>query len=76
MASGDIFQRECTRCEELYRPCDVHEVFKIQYETVGFIDNETNKEEPYHAWRTVDLCGDCQKDLRMEFYRRGLVRHG
>lgn len=63
--------RRCCRCGEKMRQIDLatnHQVFQVSYLTLGF--TEENEQQ---AWRTADYCLDCQKDLRWEFYQRGLV---
>lgn len=59
----------CDRCgEKFYLELD-ERVFAVQYETKGLIGG-------HHIWRHLDLCPDCQQDLRNEFYRRDLIYHG
>ncbi len=62
----------CDRCGEKMRQVDLSEkekVFQVSYRTMGFA------EEGAHQWRTLYLCMDCQKELRREFYYRGLMRN-
>lgn len=73
--SPSPFSKTCDRCGEKFRPDKANRIFEVHYETMGFVDKGTGKEEPGKAWRTLDLCNDCQNDLRLEFYYRGLTVH-
>ena len=73
--SASPFRVKCDRCGEPYYPDKAGEIFKVQYETMGYIDKVASGQEPEHAWRTLNLCFACQNDLRTEFYRRGLTHY-
>lgn len=68
------FKQKCDRCGEMYFEGD-HKVFKVSYETMGYVSRVTDKAEPKKVWRTLYLCPDCQSELRAEFYRRGMMHH-
>lgn len=62
------FSKKCDRCGEDYHPNDVNlrTVLTVGYETLGEVEGR-------HIWKSLDLCPDCQRDLRLEFYQRGLM---
>lgn len=57
------FAKTCDRCGESYLPKDV-EKFRVSYQPLG--DSE--------LWVTINLCDDCQHELRNEFYKRGMTK--
>ena len=65
--SASPFRVECDRCGEPYYPDKAGRIFEVGYRTVGDVDG--NK-----VWRTLNLCTACQQDLRLEFYRGGMMR--
>lgn len=59
---------DCYRCGEKMRKVDKEtRIFEIGYKPIG---NDAPE------WREVELCMDCQRDLRLEFYRRGMLYNG
>ena len=61
--------RTCDRCGEEMRPIDKEtRIFSASYEPL-------NEESNPGDWATLSLCEDCQRDLRMEFYKRGIILH-
>lgn len=60
---GDKMRR-CDRCDEKMRKEDLDaRYFEVSYKPLSSDAPE---------WRSLTLCEDCQKDLRKEFYSRGL----
>ena len=56
----------CDRCGMAILPSDKDPIrFKAGYKPLGVDGPE---------WVELELCADCQHDLRNEFYRRGLTR--
>ena len=63
-----IVRRVCDRCgEEFYK--EDKDIFKVSYETLG-----STKDGSEHKWVTLDLCRECQRELRVEFYKRGVIK--
>lgn len=57
----------CDRCGEKILPQDENvKVFSAGYKPLGIDSPE---------WRELTLCEDCQRDLRNEFYKRGIFYH-
>ena len=67
------FRKVCDRCGDSYHETDQHEVLRIAYEIEGYLDVDSDVDKPLNKWRTLNLCEDCQKTLRDEFYTRGLL---
>ena len=58
--------QSCIRCGEKMRQEDLDtKIFSVSYSPLG-VDKDG-------MWSTITLCDSCQRDLRNEFYRRGLV---
>ena len=64
-----VFSVECDRCGEKFRPSDTEDIFHVGYKTIE--DSEMTGDK---VWRRLDLCESCQKDLRLEFYKRGITK--
>jgi len=55
----------CDRCGEHMRNVDVQaNIFNVGYKPIS--DSKVE-------WRHLTLCKDCQEELRLEFYKRGLT---
>ena len=52
----------CNRCGDKMLPVDKEKVFRVGYSRLS--DG---------VWQEIDLCINCQKDLRNEFYLRRLT---
>lgn len=55
----------CDRCGEHMRNVDTEcHLFDVGYKPIS---------DERVEWRRLTLCEDCQKELRLEFYKRGLI---
>lgn len=62
------FSKICERCGETFLNESFPPVFEASYLTVGTVDG-------HHVWAYLNLCEECQHDLRLEFYRRGIRKN-